>query len=93
MKIEPFYSDALDWVKASYESVHGAIQMAWERKENDIYYEITVPPNTQAKIVLPFFGCKIDSDIPYEIEQGSGRIEMKVKSGSYKFAVATKKGA
>ncbi|TWT29367.1 Bacterial alpha-L-rhamnosidase [Posidoniimonas corsicana] len=45
--------DKLDWVTASYESEHGAIEFASKRTDDGHELSILVPPNTQARLVLP----------------------------------------
>lgn len=45
----------LRWVEASVESPYGTIRSAWKWDENyeNLTLKVTVPPNSQAKVVLP----------------------------------------
>lgn len=51
--IEPCFVKKLDWVKCSYQSPNGVIQSSWQRTENGIECEFTIPGNSQADIILP----------------------------------------
>ncbi|MBP7049733.1 MAG: family 78 glycoside hydrolase catalytic domain [Phycisphaerae bacterium] len=54
--IKPEVVGDLTWAKASYESIHGTIVSHWTRKEDTLTLNITVPPNTQARVFLPAAG-------------------------------------
>jgi alpha-L-rhamnosidase len=45
-------SDGLDFVKASYDSVRGTIAVAWQRTPAGVELDVTIPPNTTARVVL-----------------------------------------
>jgi alpha-L-rhamnosidase len=49
----PYFSPDLQWVKASHESMYGEVDASWTRKGNNIYYHVTIPPNTTGEIILP----------------------------------------
>ena len=51
--IRPYLTDRLDYAGAAYESVYGAISSRWERKENGMAMEVTIPANTTGQILLP----------------------------------------
>jgi len=52
--IQPQTPPGLDWVKSSYSSIRGEIVSNWKRRQGgEITFEITVPPNTGARVVLP----------------------------------------
>ena len=47
------YTDArFDWVRMSYDSVHGMIRSAWEKQGNGILYTVEVPFDTEAEFDL-----------------------------------------
>ena len=51
--IKPVPGGHFAFAKASYQSIYGKVCAGWE-KENDRYvYEIVIPPNTTAEILLP----------------------------------------
>ncbi len=51
--IEPRPVGDLNWVKAEYESPYGRIVSNWELKDGQFIVNVSVPPNTRAKVVLP----------------------------------------
>lgn len=51
---KPVFIDALDEVKASYDSIHGRIAASWKRgADKGVTYRITIPPNCRGQILLP----------------------------------------
>jgi alpha-L-rhamnosidase len=53
ISFRPYFAPDLQWVKASHQSLYGEIKAEWNRKGNAIYYNITIPANTTAEIILP----------------------------------------
>ncbi|MGD9929177.1 MAG: glycoside hydrolase family 78 protein [Mangrovibacterium sp.] len=51
MKPEPV--SGLDFVKASYETIHGTIKSHWQKKGKTFNWTIVVPANTTATVYLP----------------------------------------
>lgn len=51
--IQPEIVGDMTFVKASYQSVYGTIVSEWEKKDGKIVFNIEVPANTKATIVLP----------------------------------------
>jgi hypothetical protein len=43
----------VSWVKASYESIRGEIEVKWERKASQFKLEAEIPANTTAEIFVP----------------------------------------
>jgi alpha-L-rhamnosidase len=43
----------IDVVKAHYDSIHGRIASAWQRQKGTFVLDVTIPPNTTARVVLP----------------------------------------
>jgi len=50
--IQP-YTETLDWVKSSYKSPYGLIESNWQKKDDVIMMDITIPANTTATIYVP----------------------------------------
>lgn len=46
--IHPYFSQSCDRVEASVAHPHGMIRLKWERKENKIFMDLALPPNTSA---------------------------------------------
>ena len=51
--IAPDCIEALDWVKASVAGAAGTVSSEWRRTGDEIMLKVTLPPETQAHIVLP----------------------------------------
>ena len=51
--IKPSFIKELNYVKASHQSVRGAIASQWERKGDMIELRVVIPANTTATVVLP----------------------------------------
>ncbi len=51
--MKPYPVEGLDFVNASYHSVHGPIKSNWKVKDKDFNWNITVPANTTAEIYIP----------------------------------------
>jgi alpha-L-rhamnosidase len=54
--IRPELAGDLAWVKAHHDSGHGRIAVWWRRAPSAFEMEVTVPPNTQARIHVPASG-------------------------------------
>lgn len=53
-RIRPRLVPSLSWAEAAYESPRGTIRSRWERESSGrVRFEVTVPPNTTAEVVLP----------------------------------------
>ena len=50
--VAPRTTGKLDWAEAEYESSYGKIRSKWSRKDGGLVFEVTVPPNTTATVVL-----------------------------------------
>jgi alpha-L-rhamnosidase len=51
--VQPHLSKKLDFSKAVFESMYGAIASGWERKNGKVIITVNIPANTQAVIELP----------------------------------------
>ena len=53
IRIQPVVGDGLTWARATYRSIHGEILSAWKRQDNQLTFEVTIPPNTTAVVYVP----------------------------------------
>lgn len=53
IRIRPAIVGDLTHTNSTYDSLYGQIKSGWQRNGNDVIYEITIPPNTTASIMLP----------------------------------------
>lgn len=51
--LRPNFPTGLDQFEATHRSPYGQIRSAWERKNNRIYYHVTIPPNSTATLYVP----------------------------------------
>ena len=51
--MKPYPIDGLDYVTASYNSVHGKIKSEWKKENGTFVWNITVPCNTTAIVKIP----------------------------------------
>lgn len=80
--VRPMPIKGLDFVKAQYETLYGAIQVSWKRNGKAIELAVTVPGNTEATVQLPVKAEK--SSVKGTIDK-SGIWNYKLRSGDYKF--------
>lgn len=59
--LAPMPANELDWAKANVKTTYGKVSSHWQRKENSIEYDFTVPANTSAVFHLPFLGKNVKS--------------------------------
>jgi alpha-L-rhamnosidase len=52
-QLRPYVGAGLDFVRASYRSMHGEIVSDWRRTGDRLTWAVTVPPNTTADIFIP----------------------------------------
>ncbi len=50
---KPVFPQGLHFVKAAHQSPYGLIKSEWDRKQNNLFWKIVVPPNTTATVHLP----------------------------------------
>jgi alpha-L-rhamnosidase len=51
--LRPRTDGSLDWAETSYDSSYGTIYLRWEKQGGGLKLDIKIPPNTNAKLVLP----------------------------------------
>jgi alpha-L-rhamnosidase len=92
IRIRPAIVGDLTHATGTYDSLYGQIQSGWQRKDNDIIYEVTIPPNTTASIMLPTDSPDTirlgdaplqDSSEVSGVHSDGGRVVFEVGSGSY----------
>jgi alpha-L-rhamnosidase len=63
----------LTWVRASYDSIRGRIEIAWEVADGKLSVRVGVPPNTTATLTLPngrierLSSGRHELDVPHEV--------------------------
>jgi alpha-L-rhamnosidase len=89
--IRPQTPRGLDWVKSSYRSVRGQITSSWKRVGDSVRFEIEIPPNSSARVVLPSGSRQVsfkgNRPFPQVERLPNGSPSFQVGSGSYRFDV------
>jgi alpha-L-rhamnosidase len=68
-RLHPQFTSRLSWMKASIDSPYGRIFSHWQRGKSRIQYDVTVPPNASAELILP---------VPSgEVRQSGRRLEVQ----------------
>ncbi|MBL7093841.1 family 78 glycoside hydrolase catalytic domain [candidate division KSB1 bacterium] len=84
----------LDFVKASYASMHGPIKSEWKINNNKFYWDISIPPNTTATIYVPASNENVVRESGLVISESNGiefirwennRTTYQIESGKYSF--------
>ncbi|HEX2860811.1 MAG TPA: family 78 glycoside hydrolase catalytic domain [Lacunisphaera sp.] len=70
--IRPHPVEALTWVEASHESIHGPIRVRWDRRDGKFLLKVTIPANTTATVVMP---SRDGKSTAREIESGTHAFE------------------
>jgi alpha-L-rhamnosidase len=84
--MEPSFPEKLGFVNASYNSPYGKIASSWKRDGDSLEWNITVPANTTATVVLPArFGIKPEpnSDGIHSVIEADGKVIIELGSGNY----------
>lgn len=69
--IKPEVNAQLSYAKGSYNSVYGRIEVLWEKTETGYRYEVCIPANTTATVMLP----GVDT-----VELGSGKYQFEANN-------------
>ena len=92
--IRPHPVGDLTWAQASYDSIHGAIRVRWEREAGNLKLKIHIPANTTATVYVPCNdsssvregGTLVDGKSQVRLLRVEGdRAVYAVGSGSYDF--------
>jgi alpha-L-rhamnosidase len=94
--MNPVFPKGLDFVDASYYSVHGHIGSSWKIQHDTLYWDLEIPANTTAQVHLPTADEKQASEggLPIKKAEGiisctreSNKLVVELGSGSYFFKV------
>ena len=89
--LRPALVESVNWVNCSYESNYGEIVSNWKIEDNQFQWEVTVPPNSTAKVFIPGERIQVngtevskEKDIVFLYKE-SDRSVFSIGSGSYSF--------
>jgi alpha-L-rhamnosidase len=92
--IRPYLAGDLSFVKATHQTMYGALVSSWKREKGRLTLDVTVPPNTTATVWIPAksaasvteSGKKLESSGGIKLLKGApGAVLVSVGSGSYSF--------
>jgi alpha-L-rhamnosidase len=94
--MKPYPVDGLEYVTASYQSVHGQIKSAWHTHDAHFHWEISIPANTSATVYIPAKDVKLITEGAQSASSSEGvkfigmedrYAVFEVGSGDYSFLV------
>jgi alpha-L-rhamnosidase len=92
--MKPSLPDNLQFVNASYKSIHGSINSNWKKSDNSFEWVISIPANTSATVYIPTRSLSDVMESGKDISTAEGVQSVKfengvaiaqVGSGEYKF--------
>lgn len=91
--MNPDFPQGLDWIKASFRSMHGFIRSNWSFGGNEFKWNITIPANTEAEVHFPADKKSIkEAGLPLSKVDGvkylrkeNNRTVLRLGSGTYEF--------
>lgn len=98
-RIAPQPGGGLTWVRACHHAIPGTIASAWRLDNDKIVLEVTIPPNTEAAVVVPTRepDSVREGELPAAEAEGVGGVvvredgvEIAVAAGSYHFIAAVR---
>jgi hypothetical protein len=92
--VAPAVVNGLAWVRAHHDAPTGRIRSAWRRQGTAVEYEVEVPPNSRATVILPVRAGTEVREWRRPLASGNGvsvlsrshqQITLSVTSGTYRF--------
>jgi alpha-L-rhamnosidase len=92
--IAPVPGGPLEHAKAEFNSIYGKISSGWKKVNNGLELDVTIPPNTTAKVVIPISeglslklnGGAIANSLEVKVvAENSNSIELEIVPGEYSF--------
>ena len=75
--LEPQFTSRLEYVRATLDTPYGTIASAWRNKGDNVFYEVTIPPNSSATLLLPI--------LPQNLPMTNGTVALG--AGTYHFSI------
>lgn len=96
--LSPHPGDDLTYANAEYRSMHGIIKSSWKFEDSKFVYNIEIPANTTATIVLPKAkseellsnSAPLPEDMIQKLRQTDDAVQLDLGSGSYRFSYPAK---
>ena len=85
----PRPADGLDWVKASYDSIHGRIESNWRREGGTLRLSVTIPANTTATVYVPAKDAAAVTESGKPADKADGVRFLRMEDGAAVFAIGS----
>lgn len=91
--LKPHPGGGLSFANAEFLSQYGKIKSSWKIKDQNFFYEVEIPANTSASLLLPKARLEetlmdlspLDAELVEGIKETKEGLEFTIGSGSYKF--------
>lgn len=91
--LSPHPGGGLQWVKAEFLSIYGLIKSSWAIQDNEFVYEVVIPANSTATILLPTATLNqvnindhlLSANDAIDAQQLGNTVRVNLGSGSYSF--------
>lgn len=84
--LAPHPGGGLTQVSATHKSMYGDVKSSWEIKDGNFNYEVVVPANTTATVILPNAKAKDVKSANQKVEDSAQGVTANLGSGSYSFS-------
>ncbi|HEY1717980.1 MAG TPA: family 78 glycoside hydrolase catalytic domain [Verrucomicrobiae bacterium] len=84
--LRPQFTTRLSYVKASLDSPYGIISSHWHVEKNQMIYEVTIPPNTSADLILPVAPEKVRQSGKPLADKSGATTKLSLVAGAYQFS-------
>jgi len=84
--LEPHFVKGLEDFEARYRGPYGEIVSAWERTRDGILYQVTIPPNSTASLLLKGKVVNEEKSLPIEMRE-DGFYALNLEPGTYEIIV------
>ncbi len=84
--LAPHPGGGLTQVSATHKSMYGDVKSSWEIKDGNFNYEVVVPANATATVILPNAKASEVKGISQTLEDSAKGVRVNLGSGSYSFS-------
>ena len=83
IRIEPHITQGLAYARGHYDSIRGRVAISWHKSDDKLDFEITIPSNIKANVILPSHNPERDKQFNPEASLRNQAIEFVLGSGTY----------
>jgi alpha-L-rhamnosidase len=84
--LRPQFTTRLSYVKATLDSPYGIISSHWHTENDQIVYEVTIPPNSSAELVLPVSPEDVRQSGKPLADKSGTTTRLSLVAGTYQFS-------